>query len=58
MKYKKSKLEYDKGCVGCYKPCQYNGLRVDAESYKAAKRDKYGMLVMERSALYGCNGMR
>jgi hypothetical protein len=59
MKFKKAKLEFDNGCVGCSKSCQFNGLRVDAESNKVAKRDGYGQIVYPiPKSLYGCNSWR
>ena len=59
MKHKKARLEYDKGCVYCSKPCNFNGLRVDADSAKAAKRNGNGMLAeIKSSEKYGCNSSK
>ena len=59
MKFKVSKLDYDNGCYGCRKSCNFNGLRVSAESVKAVKKDKHGIRTMPKSAeMYGCNSVR
>jgi hypothetical protein len=59
MKFKTAKLEFDSGCVCCNKPCNFNGVRVDAESNKAAKRDRDHMLISPNSAnKYGCNSSK
>jgi hypothetical protein len=59
MVYKKSKLEYANGCAGCGKSCNFNGLRVAADSNSAAKRDSGGFVSVPKSSdLYGCNSRK
>jgi hypothetical protein len=57
--FKSSKLEHAQGCVGCRKPCNFNGLRVDVDSPNAARRDKDKMLIRPNPQdMYGCNSAR
>jgi len=56
MKVFSKALVLNKGCFGCRKGCNFNGMTVSQESNNACKKDGDGLYVATSYAdRYGCN---